>query len=87
MFDDEEAIYDEVSHGLEEEINQITPIETSFMVYDKDTQTYKPALGQQPQPGQEDFFNDPVRIVVPNRRDAKGSRIPVAGTGNRYFKR
>lgn len=69
--------------GLEDEIDQVTPIETSFMVYDKDTQQYKPAL-RQPQP---DFFNDPVRIVVPNRRDAKASRTAVAGTGNRYFKR
>jgi len=75
--------------GLEDEevIDEVTPIETSFMVYDKDTQQYKPALRQPLDQGQADFFNDPVRIVVPNRRDAKGSRIPVAGTGNRYFKR
>jgi hypothetical protein len=76
--------------GLEDEmdgLDQVTPIETSFMVYDKDTQQYKPAL-RQPQPqDQHDFFNDPVRIVVPNKRDAKASRTAVAGTGNRYFKR
>jgi hypothetical protein len=76
--------------GLEDEmdgLDQVTPIETSFMVYDKDTQQYKPAL-RQPQPqDQNDFFNDPVRIVVPNKRDAKASRTAVAGTGNRYFKR
>lgn len=59
---------------------------SSFMVYDKDTQRYKPALGQST-PGAPDFFNDPVRIVVPNKRDAKASRTPIPGTGNRYFKR
>lgn len=57
------------------------------MVYNKDTHQYVPAIGKLPEQGQEDFFNDPVRIVVPNKRDAKGSRVPVAGTGNRYFKR
>lgn len=80
-----DGLEDEID-GLDE-IDQVTPIETSFMVYDKDTQQYKPAL-RQPQPqDQNDFFNDPVRIVVPNKRDAKASRTAVAGTGNRYFKR
>ena len=59
---------------------------SSFMVYDKETHQYKPALGQA-HPGSQDFFNDPVRIVVPNKRDAKASRTPIPGTGNRYFKR
>jgi hypothetical protein len=54
-------------------------------VYDKETQQYVPALVQQAP--KEDFFNDPVRIVVPNRKDAKGSRTPMPGTGNRMFKR
>jgi hypothetical protein len=63
------------------------PVETTFTVYDKNTHQYVPAIGGQHDQDQGNFFNDPVRIVVPNKRDAKASRVPVAGTGNRYFKR
>lgn len=63
------------------------PIETTFTVYDKNTHQYVPAMGGQQDPNQGSFFNDPVRIVVPNKRDAKASRVPVAGTGDRYFRR
>lgn len=59
-------------------------METTFTVYDKNTHQFVPALNPSAEPN---FFNDPVRIVVPNKRDAKASRIPVAGTGDRYFKR
>jgi hypothetical protein len=58
---------------------------SSFMVYDKSTHQYVPALDHNGP--QANFFNDPVRIVVPNKRDAKASRTPIPGTGNRYFKR
>ena len=65
------------------------PQPSSLMVYDKNTLEYKSpfenpyADEEQPQ----DFFNDHVRIVVPNKRDAKGSRVAMPGTGNRYFTR
>lgn len=67
-------------------MNTVTPIDTSFTVYDKETLQYVPAIGQNQEP-HSDFFNDPVRIVVPNKKDAKGSRTPIPGTGNRMFKR
>lgn len=61
----------------------VTPVDTSFTVYDKETMQYVPAIGQNHE-ARGDFFNDPVRIVVPN---AKSSRTPMPGTGNRVFKR
>lgn len=64
-------------------MNEVTPSDTTFTVYDKETQQYVPALGQQMP--REDIFNDSVRIVVPNRKDAR-SRTPIPGTGNRMFK-